>query len=475
MRELLGKSVSIKAVADKSIGSTVRGLGELDDGLNRTTVGFTRMTLSVGAAVLKYGAMAAAAGQAVTVIGGIGSAEATASGALLVVPAAGLAAAAAIATLKLGVSGFADALKESDPAKYTQAIAEFPPAMATAANAVRAPRPEPTELRQDVQQRLFAGLTAEITGRAGTYLPLLRTELGGIADGLNAGARGLAAFAREGRTVDDVRSILDSTGASVRLASAGVQPFLQALLDVAAVGAEFLPGFASGLADGAQRFADFIATARQTGQLREWISAGLSAVGDLVTIRATSARSCSRCSPPPAPAATVCCPLVAITGQIAAFVRSAQAPTAASSTRRSSTASSSTTSTRRRCSASTTSRSRRARTATASPRARSCTSSSRAPTASSCSASRASCSWSRTTRPARGRCPTSTPALAIGGAKLPWETYFSYGTPPTKPLSEHLAEVPGPPAPPSAESAAAAEVVPDGIEHSRGVANAPVG
>lgn len=329
VRELSGKSVSIKAVADKSIGSTVRGLGELDDGLNRTTVQFTRMTLSVGAAVLKYGAMAAAVGQAVTVLGGVGSAAATASGALLVVPAAGLAAAAAIATLKLGVSGFADALKESDPAKYAQAVAAFPPAMAAAANAVRALRPELTGLRQEVQQRLFAGLATEITGLARTYLPMLRTELGGIADGLNVGAGGLAAFAREGRTVDDVRTILDSTGVSVRAASAGVQPFLQALRDIAAVGAEFLPGFASGLADGAQRFADFISTARQTGQLREWISAGLSAIGDLVTIlRNLGQILYAVFSAANTGGGGLLSTLVAITGQIAAFVQSAQGATA---------------------------------------------------------------------------------------------------------------------------------------------------
>lgn len=46
--------------------------------------------------------------------------------------------------------------------------------------------------------------------------------------------------------------------------------------------------------------------------------------------------------------------------------------------------------------------------------------------------------------------------LAIGGAKLPWETYFTYGTPPTKPLAEHLADAPQPPAPPAAEPAPAA-------------------
>src|SRR5207248_10593802 len=115
IRQLSGHTVSIKAVADRSVGATVRGLGQLDGGLNRATAQFTRMILSVGAAVLKYGALAAAIGQAVTVLGGIGSVAATASGALLAVPAAGLAAAVAIGTLKLGIAGFADALTESDP------------------------------------------------------------------------------------------------------------------------------------------------------------------------------------------------------------------------------------------------------------------------------------------------------------------------------------------------------------------------
>ncbi|WP_410648154.1 hypothetical protein [Amycolatopsis sp. cmx-4-54] len=324
-RELSGHSVVIKAVADKSIGATVRGLGELDDGLNRATVQFTRMTLTVGASVLKYAALAAAVGQAVTIVGGLGSAAATASGALLVVPAAGIAAAAAIGTLKLGVAGFSDALRQSDPQKYAEAIKDFPPAMAAAANAVRALRPEFLGLRQEVQQRLFTGLASEITALSGTYLPLLRHGLGGISEGLNAGALGFVAFAREGRTVSDVGAILGSTSATMHELAQAVQPFLQGLRDIAAVGAEFLPGFGSGLADGAQKFADFIAAARESGQLRDWLSAGLSAVGDLVTVLKNLGQVVygvfSAASTGGGGLLTV---LVDVTGQMAEFVRSAE-------------------------------------------------------------------------------------------------------------------------------------------------------
>uniref|UniRef100_UPI0027DE14E9 hypothetical protein n=1 Tax=Amycolatopsis sp. MtRt-6 TaxID=2792782 RepID=UPI0027DE14E9 len=325
VHELSGRSVSIKAVADKSVGATVRGLGQLDDGLNRTTAQVTRMRLSVGAAVLKYGAMAAAVGQAVTVLAGIGQVAATASGSLLLVPAAGLAAAAAIGTLKLGVAGFADAVKESDPKKYAEAIKDFAPAMAEAANAAHGLKPALLGVRQEVQQHLFARLASEITGLAGTYLPLLRTGLGKVATGLNAGAGGFAAFAREGRTVGDVTTILDSTSAMFGNLAKGVQPFLQALRDIAAVGAEFLPGFGAGLAGGAQKFADFIAQARQSGQLREWLSAGLSAVGDLVTVLKNLAQVVFAVfSAASTGGDGLLSTLLTLTGQLAAFVNSAQ-------------------------------------------------------------------------------------------------------------------------------------------------------
>ncbi|WP_328611786.1 hypothetical protein OG943_22590 [Amycolatopsis sp. NBC_00345] len=324
-RRLNGQNISLKVVLDKSVGTSIRGLAQLDSGMKSVTGSLAQHTGMVGAAALKYGAMAAGAGQAVSALGGLGSVAATASGSLLAVPAAGLAAVAIMQTLKLGVSGFSEALKESDPKKYAEAIKDFPPAMAAAANAVRALRPEFTSLRQEVQQRLFTGLSGEITALAGTYLPLLHRGLGGISDGLHAGALGFVAFAREGRTVSDVGSILGNTSATMHELARAVQPFLQGLRDIAAVGAEFLPGFGTGLADGAQKFADFIAAARQSGQLREWLSAGLSAVGELVTVLKNLGQVVFGVfSAANTGGGGLLSTLVAVTGQMAAFVHSAE-------------------------------------------------------------------------------------------------------------------------------------------------------
>ncbi|HEY2204728.1 MAG TPA: VOC family protein [Pseudonocardia sp.] len=62
--------------------------------------------------------------------------------------------------------------------------------------------------------------------------------------------------------------------------------------------------------------------------------------------------------------------------------------------------------------------------------------------------------------------------LAIGGAQLPWETYFTYGTPSTLSLEEHRKEFAdaGPPPPP--EVAAAEARTPDALDHSPHVSHA---
>lgn len=64
--------------------------------------------------------------------------------------------------------------------------------------------------------------------------------------------------------------------------------------------------------------------------------------------------------------------------------------------------------------------------------------------------------------------------LAVGGAKLPWETYFTYGTPSPLSLDQHIEKFahfgPGADLP---EAEAAVENMPEEIEHSRAVAGAP--
>ncbi len=66
--------------------------------------------------------------------------------------------------------------------------------------------------------------------------------------------------------------------------------------------------------------------------------------------------------------------------------------------------------------------------------------------------------------------------LAVGGAKLPWETYFTYGTPNPLALDQHIEKFAhfGPGAPTEDPDVVAAEhAIPDDIDHSRAVSGSP--
>lgn len=324
-RRLSGHTVTVRTVLDRSVGASVRGLAQLDNGVTRLTGSIIGHTATVGAATLKYAALAGGIAQTLGLMGGLGTAAGTAAGSLLIVPAVGIAAAAAVGALRLGVDGLNDALDAETPAEYAKAVKDFPPAMRETTDAVRALRPQLDGLKLDVQARLFAGLGGEVSRLGDRYLPVLRDGLVGITEGYNQAARGAAGFAGEARTVDDVRLILDNTGQSVRALAGGVAPLLRAIRDIAAVGSDFLPGFASGLGESTERFAQFIATARETGQLREWLSAGLSALGDLANVLGNVVRIVfTVLSAANTQGAGLLQTLNTVTGSMLAFLRSAE-------------------------------------------------------------------------------------------------------------------------------------------------------
>ncbi len=326
IRRLSGTSVDVKVKTDRSALSQIAGaLSQVSTGVDKSALGFTRLSASVGAATLKYAVLAAGAGQAVAALSAVGSAAATASGSLLLVPAAGIALAVAMKTAKLGMEGFSAALAESDPAKFAEAISKLAPSAQETALAVRAFAPAWSALRLDVQQRLFSGLGKEVHDLGALYLPVLRTGLGEMATSLNAGARGFGAFARESQSVADLRTILDNSATSMGSLSQAVQPFLRALRDIAVVGSGFLPGFAASIGESAQRFAAFIAHARETGQLKEWISQGLSALGDLFTLLGNLLKIVTTVfGAANAGGVSLLSTLGSLTGSLLAFLRSAE-------------------------------------------------------------------------------------------------------------------------------------------------------
>lgn len=198
---------------------------------------------------------------------------------LLVLPAAGAAGAAAIGTLVVGMQGFGEALSNmDDPEKFNEALADLAPNARATAIAMRDMNEQFRDVRLDVQNALFNDMAEVINQLGSTYLPVLREGMVGVANAFNESSTHLTHFLTQGQTVADVATIFENTRRSIDPLMVGLQNLAQVFRDVAAVGSSFLPGIAQGFAGATNRLAEFIARARETGQLRVWIQEGIDAV-----------------------------------------------------------------------------------------------------------------------------------------------------------------------------------------------------
>lgn len=161
--------------------------------------------------------------------------------------------------------------------KYKEALADLSPSARAFVLSALALKPAFDELKLDVQQKLFEGLGVQMTDLGTTALPVVRTGLVGMATALNESANNVANFAKSKAAVADYATVFDNISTAGHLLAASVKPILQIFTDLSVVGSQFLPGLAVHFAEAAQRAADFVSRARETGQLRAWIQQGTDA------------------------------------------------------------------------------------------------------------------------------------------------------------------------------------------------------
>ena len=227
-----------------------------------------------------------AAGIAATpMVLGLAAAAVQASSSLLLLPAAGGAAGVVLGTLKVATAGFSAALKtamdpNASPKKLAQDLAAIPAPARAVVLEIRSMRPEIDRLRDAVSGAFFANFAGEIDKLGTTYFPVLRTGMTQVATGTNELAVNTASYLRTAQATASVQTIFHNTADSMfELTGVGAN-VVRIFLDMAAVGSDFLPGLASGFASATDSVARFVAEARETGRLREWISAGLDTIGE---------------------------------------------------------------------------------------------------------------------------------------------------------------------------------------------------
>ncbi|MER5671163.1 transglycosylase SLT domain-containing protein [Pseudonocardia alni] len=165
--------------------------------------------------------------------------------------------------------------------KAAQALADLAPNARSFVTAVRGLKDEWDGLKRSVQDRLFAGFAGEVTALGGTYIPILRQGLTGVAAGLNASALGASSFLRSQAGIGAVGTTLTNTASASTALAGSARPLVSIFTTFASVGSTFLPGLASGFSEAATSADGFIQNAARTGELAGWISNGLEALRQL--------------------------------------------------------------------------------------------------------------------------------------------------------------------------------------------------
>lgn len=244
-----------------------------DRNLSRVLAGLNAKTATAGDGMRKFGTVTALA---VPALGYTAGAVVGLSGALAVMPSMAFAGALGLGALAIGTQGFGDALSSmDDPAKFAEAIGKLAPEARATAVAIRDLKPQFDGLKTAVQNQLFAGLSTELRDLTGALLPTMQSQLVATAGSLNATAKGFTGWMSAPSTVADINTALDGSRGFLDGILRSLLPVTQAFLDIGVVAAPYVRQMGDALAGAAQRFGDFVARARESGALNDWVAEGL--------------------------------------------------------------------------------------------------------------------------------------------------------------------------------------------------------
>jgi hypothetical protein len=283
VKEAVAGLASVRAAAaglKKDLDGTGAG-----GGLEKAFDGITKGAANAGKALAAIGS----AGSALGAIGGIAAAAAQASQSLLLLPAAISAVGIGMKTLSLAAGDFMEGMAVIGDDKKFQKKLE---GMTESAKALALEfKSAHSILSEGLSETLFTGLAQKFASTLSPLTGNLKKAMDAIAKSANTAAKSmmdmLAAPARQA----DLKSLIGDSSKIWDGLLKSITPLSEAFLDLAVVGSDFLVGLTSEAEGAATSFAKFIAEARKTGQLKQWMSEGLNAVGELGKIAGNVAGS----------------------------------------------------------------------------------------------------------------------------------------------------------------------------------------
>lgn len=263
--DINGKKARVKVDVDKSLTDAINGFARLGTSI-KTLVKPTAIALGTPQILELANVAVAASGSLGVMAGGL------------------TVAAAAGATLKVGMSGLGDAFKalgSGDVDKLNEALGKLAPNAQAFVREVQAIQPAWKSMQLDVQNALFVGLNTTLADLSGKYLPVVRTGMTDVAAEMNIAAHNTADYLKSAQATGAVATIFQSTRESIRESNTLGADFASILLNIGSVGSTFLPQLSGGFADLVGRLSDYVARAKETGNLAQWMQTGLDVVKQL--------------------------------------------------------------------------------------------------------------------------------------------------------------------------------------------------
>lgn len=230
--------------------------------------------------------IAAKATLVLAVLAPLAAALAHVAGAAQLGPAAILAGAAALVTLKLGLNGVSEAIEaglSGDLDEFREKLKKLAPAARDFAQSAVMIVQHWKPVQQAVQQQLFGAgnLAHKIRQLSIEYKPLASMWLPRLAGGFSEAGRRLADWLIQANTKTEINNILAETDRFLRGILNSITPLAQAFMDVAAVAAPTLGDIGEKAEGLAGKFAAWIRQAKESGQLQQWLDKAKETLGKL--------------------------------------------------------------------------------------------------------------------------------------------------------------------------------------------------
>ncbi|MEV7413120.1 hypothetical protein AB0O04_35415, partial [Streptomyces althioticus] len=280
------------------------------------------------AGLLKFGAIGIAAAGAAQGVGAFIAALAPAAGIMAALPAGIAAVQVSMQTLKLAVLGVGDALSAAlgdDAEAFEEAIEGLAPAAQKAVKAVRELAPELRKVQETVQQKFFKQFAGDVNAAITNLLPL-RKELGKLSAQFGKAASEGLKFAASQQALAPLRTIIQGTTQAAGGLQTIVAPLAKGFLDIAAaVLKAFGPAVGAQIAQTGAQLGTYLSTLAASGGAVDRVRDAVAVFRELGAIAGNIGQVLSGVfSAASGGSGGFLANLERITGQMAAFVQSAQ-------------------------------------------------------------------------------------------------------------------------------------------------------